>query len=138
MRALNRCSARGVTGRQLCYAFCVNRLHPVLVAFLLTAALTSAATAQNVRELRFGAAVYETNCATCHGQLYNPGGPLGPETGAIPAFYVGSRYLLNVSPERIRIAVILGVPGTGMIGVGGAISDDQLEALLAYIESFRY
>jgi mono/diheme cytochrome c family protein len=112
----------------------VKQVHLTTVAFCLVAALTRRAPAQ---ELRLGAIVYEENCTPCHGQLYNPGGPLGAETGAIPAFYVGSRYLMSVSPQSIRAAVILGVPGSGMEPMGGALSDEQLAALIDYIESFR-
>ena len=116
----------------------VISLKRAALASVFVAVLAAPGAAQEVREFRLGAAVYEGNCAPCHGQLYNPGGPLGPETGAIPAFYAGGRYLLNVSPASIRAAVILGVPGSGMEPLGGAVSDEQLEALIAYIESFRY
>src|SRR5215470_11676423 len=108
------------------------------LAFALCIAAAVPAAAQELGALRLGAMVYEINCASCHGQLYNPGGPLGPEAGAIPAFYAGGRYLVNISPANIRAAVILGVPGSGMEPLGGAVSDEQLEALIAYIESFRY
>jgi high-affinity iron transporter len=116
----------------------VKPLIRVALAFALVAVLTPPLRAQELQELRLGATVYEGNCAPCHGQLYNPGGPLGPEAGAIPAFYTGARYLLRVSPADVRAAILLGVPGTGMIGLGGDLSDEQLDALIAYIESFRY
>jgi mono/diheme cytochrome c family protein len=93
--------------------------------------------AQEVPQLRLGAAVYEGTCASCHGQLDDPGGPLGPEAGAIPAFYVGSRYLLHVSPQNLRAAVLLGVPGSGMVPLGGSLSNQEFDALIAYIEWFR-
>jgi hypothetical protein len=59
------------------------------------------ASAQNPY-LQLGNELYQSQCATCQGELYDPGGRLGPETGAIPAFYVGSRYLLMASPQPRR------------------------------------
>jgi mono/diheme cytochrome c family protein len=116
-------------------SFAVNILLRIGGVVVLVAILVPQTSAQ---ELRLGAAVYEANCAPCHGQLYDPGGPLGPEAGAIPAFYVGGRYLMSISPPNIRAAVLLGVPGTGMNGLGGELSDEQLDALIAYIEALRY
>ena len=105
-------------------------LRRALVAALL---LASTAEAQN---LALGNAVYQENCAPCHGEL----GPLPPraaEDGAIPAYYSGGNYILSVPPGVISNAVVFGVPGSGMNGFGGAISNEQLGALIAYIESFR-
>ena len=115
----------------------VNALIRVAEVFLLAAALVSQVSAQDLQRLQLGGAVYEASCAPCHGQLYDPGGPLGPESGAIPAFYAGSRYLLRLSPANISAAILLGVAGTGMSGLGGELSDEQLDALIAYIEWFR-
>lgn len=103
---------------------------------LALAAAAPSAQAQNPY-LLLGNELYQSQCATCHGELYDPGGPLGPEMGAIPAFYVGSGYLLMATPQQLRVAILIGVPGTGMNGLGGQISNEGLEALIDYVESFR-
>jgi len=110
----------------------------IAVIVLLMSTVARQGRAQDLRQLQFGGAIYEAECTPCHGQLYDPGGPLGPETGAIPAFYAGSRYLLRLPPQTISTAILLGVAGTGMSGIGGELSDAQLDALIGYIEWFRY
>ena len=107
-----------------------------LAIALALAAAASRASAQNPY-LQLGNELYQSQCATCHGELYDPGGPLGPEAGAIPAFYVGSRYLMMASPQQLRVAILMGVTGTGMNGLGGQISNVGLESLIDYVESFR-
>jgi mono/diheme cytochrome c family protein len=114
----------------------VNVLIRVAVALCLVAVAIPVA-AQELQVLRLGDAMYEANCAPCHGQVYDPGGPLGPEAGAIPAYYTGGGYLLRVSRLNLQAAILLGVPGSGMTPLGGSISDEQLDALIAYIEWFR-
>jgi mono/diheme cytochrome c family protein len=81
--------------------------------------------------------VYAQQCAGCHGELDVASGPLDAERDALPAYYAGHRYLRTASPQAIRAAVLFGVPGTGMVGLGGALSDEELESLLAYIASFE-
>jgi len=114
----------------------VNLSIRVALVFSLAVACVPRVNAQD--QLQLGGAIYEAKCALCHGQLYDPGGPLGPESGAIPAFYAGSAYLLRLSPATISTAILLGVAGTGMSGLGGQLSDQQLDALIGYIEWFRY
>lgn len=108
-----------------------RRAAPV-VALLL--ALAAPAAAQN----ELGNAVYQQNCAACHGELAPPqSGPVDREEGAIPAYYSGNNYLLRVSPEQMQAAILYGVPGAGMTGFGGALSSGEIEALMAYIYSFE-
>lgn len=104
---------------------------------LLVLALLLVARSASAQSFALGEAVYEENCAVCHGQLIDAPGPTDDEAGAIPAYYQGHNYLLAVPPETLRAAVLYGVPGAGMQGFGGAISDLQLESLIGYIESFR-
>ena len=101
--------------------------------------LACLATNVAAQELEVGAAIYQQQCAYCHGELGYPGGPYypEPEPGVNPAFYAGSFYLMRVPPIDIRAAVLYGVTGTGMTGIGGAFSNEELGALIAYIESFR-
>jgi mono/diheme cytochrome c family protein len=103
------------------------------LAVLAAPLLIAPASAQE--ELRLGAEVYSYKCASCHGDL----GPDGPDAGGevVPPFFVGPRYLYAVSPRDIRAAVLYGVPGTGMIGMGGELSDEEIEALIEYIEYYR-
>jgi len=114
-----------------CYRDSVNRLASISVAVLLLAAPAAA------QELQLGAAIYQQQCAVCHGELYRPDGPLDAESGPLPAYYAGHSYLMSVPPMYIRTAVLYGVTGTNMHGIGGAMSNGELNALIAYIESFR-
>ena len=105
-----------------------------ILSLLAAAATARVAAAQ---ELRLGAYVYQAECAPCHGELSYPGGPIYPEPGVNPAFFAGGSYLMQVPPATLRAAILYGVTGTHMNGIGGMLSNQDLEALIAYIESFR-
>jgi mono/diheme cytochrome c family protein len=129
-------SAATIRGRvAACYRRrVVDRLSIAALALLLTVLGASSAAAQS---WNLGRLVYIQNCAPCHGEIESPGGPVAPERGAVPAYYAGSNYLMAVPPRTIRVAVLYGVTGTGMNGMGGQLSDVEIESLIGYIESFR-
>jgi ubiquinol-cytochrome c reductase cytochrome b subunit len=77
-------------------------------------------------ELARGAAVYNTKgCVTCH-QIQGQGGLSGPNLSA-----VGSR----LTREQLIIRILAG--GGGMPGYSGNLTQEELEALVTYLQAQR-
>jgi len=84
-----------------------------------------------------GQIVYETRCAPCHGA---DGAGDGPAAAAItpkprnfhdPAFWNGR------TAQQLRLVVRDGRPGTMMAPFAGALSDAQIDDVVAYLQRFR-
>jgi high-affinity iron transporter len=84
-----------------------------------------------------GQIVYETRCAPCHGA---DGAGDGPAAAAItpkprnfrdPAFWSGR------TAQQLRLVVRDGRPGTMMAPFAGALSDAQIDDVVAYLQRFR-
>ena len=84
-----------------------------------------------------GQTVYETRCAPCHGP---DGAGDGPAAAAItpkprnfrdPAFWNGR------TAQQLRLVVRDGRPGTMMAPFAGALSDAQIDDVVAYLQRFR-
>lgn len=83
-----------------------------------------------------GAAIYAANCAVCHGpmgggRLESPAAPDGAPSLNNPVF------LETASEGFIRYSISAGRPGTAMPAYGTSLTDDQIDALVALIGSWR-
>ena len=88
-------------------------------ALLLTLTWSGAALAQSANA---GAEIYEENCATCHGERLRP-------TGAAPD-------LKKLTADRKDFFEKMVNDGKGQMPAwGGVITDEQREAIWAYIRS---
>lgn len=110
----------------------------------------------NETMIGWGADLFETtenggfNCAGCHGTMRATGGPASgtitdPETGEVRAVTFLAPALDTVlyrfSPEEVTYILTYGRPGTPMsawgLDGGGPLNDQQLETLVAYMESIQ-
>ncbi len=81
-----------------------------------------------------GQALFEKNCAVCHGQTGNGDGPGGAGLDPKPANFWDSGVKLESSPYQYFNTIRLGVPGTGMAAWPG-FSDKETWALAFYLKS---
>ena len=87
--------------------------------------------------LKRGAAIYMESCATCHGFKGKGDGPVASSyTPPPPDFTKGELRHGGTDDDLIR-AITLGIPGTGMTGFKGRLSDPDILAVAAYVRSFR-
>ena len=80
-----------------------------------------------------GATLFATNCAPCHGQG-GQGGGVGPKL-------VGNQFVQAGPDQAIYDTIANGRPGTAMpawsTAKGGALSDQQIYDLIAYLKSLQ-
>lgn len=86
-----------------------------------------------------GAAPYGTFCESCHGPGGNGEGPAAAGLNPKPARHTDSSYMNALSNEHVRTVIRDGGPAVGksplMAPWGGALSDAQLDDVVAYVRS---
>jgi len=85
-----------------------------------------------------GKAVYDTNCATCHGATGKGDGASGSGLSPKPRdFHAdGGSWTNGNSDKAIYITLLYGIPGTGMASYKSLPPADRI-ALLHYVHSFN-
>ncbi|MFH1183727.1 MAG: c-type cytochrome [Chloroflexota bacterium] len=103
-----------------------------LVQFSLTAAR-----GEGTQE---GARLFAENCVACHGQ-FGQGGPNPTQVGDMIAPISSTEYLGTRDDVTLRNIISQGQPNLGMnpfgSAYGGALGDDEIEALVAYMRSWQ-
>ena len=83
-----------------------------------------------------GAAIYNANCATCHGEGGRGDGPAAVGLEPPPADLTDGVWVTgDGSLPAIVNVVANGSPGTAMIGWKGTLSDAEINAVSAHIQS---
>lgn len=92
----------------------------------------TAAHQQQVTYVRLGASIFADNCASCHGK--NGAGDTAPRLNA-------KEFLTTTSDAQVRLIVAGGVSGTAMptwsIDLGGTLTDQQIDEVIAYVRSWE-
>lgn len=83
-----------------------------------------------------GQAIYVANCATCHGEGGRGDGPAAVGLEPPPADLTDGVWVTgDGSLPAIVNVVANGSPGTAMIGWRGTLSDAEIEAVAAHVQS---
>jgi len=86
-----------------------------------------------------GATPYATLCESCHGPGGNGEGPAAAGLNPKPARHIDGTYMNALSNEHVRTVIRDGGPAVGksplMAPWGGALSDAQLDDVVAYVRS---
>jgi len=105
-------------------------LHVVLGTLLLT-------TAAGAADAGKGKATYELRCAPCHGTEGRGDGPVASGLSPPPRNFHDAEFWKARTPEALRTVVKQGRPGTLMAGFAGVLSDQEIDDVIAHLESFR-
>ena len=86
-----------------------------------------------------GREVYRSVCATCHGEPHTGNGRLGPLVSIIPEASIEFAEEQGVAPalvviEKVRHGQFFGIGGNMPLFTREALSDEDLAAILAYLE----
>jgi len=86
-----------------------------------------------------GAPLYATNCSSCHGPKGDGDGPVGASLVPKPAKHSDGAYMNALSNEHLFKVIKEGGPAVGkspmMAPWGGALSDDQIRDVVAFVRS---
>lgn len=120
--------------------------HPVLVALALSAWLAGCGEAPAPPDLKLGASVYAQHCAACHGaklegqpnwqqRLPNGRMPAPPHDESGHTWHHPPQVLFGIT--KFGLVPPFAPPGyeSDMPAFAGKLSDDEIRAVLAYIES---
>ncbi len=80
-----------------------------------------------------GKAVYEAQCALCHGEKGDGKGPAG---AAVKAANFTQGFKRAKTDEEAKHIILNGIPGTAMVGFAGRINEEEAESLVHYIKGF--
>lgn len=87
---------------------------------------------QNQALISQGHALWETNCASCHGT--------SGQGGTAPALN-SQQFLTSVNDDQIRGIIAGGIPGTAMPAWlnenGGPLTEEQIAAFVTYLRSWE-
>lgn len=93
--------------------------------------------------LRLGATVYKHMCVYCHGEDGNGGGMAMAYLYPWPRDFRQGVFKYRTTPfgsipldQDIKRTISRGVPGTSMPAWGGALKEDEISGIVAYIKTF--
>ena len=84
-----------------------------------------------------GRVVYEQRCAACHGASGAGDGPAAAAMEPHPRNLRDADFWRGRTVSQLRQVVRDGKPGTLMAPFGGALSDAEIDAVVAFLQSFR-
>ena len=82
-----------------------------------------------------GVALFQDNCASCHGERADGQGPASAGLTPPPANFRGSDVLARHSDAYLFYRMTEGKPGTAMPSFRGALAERERWALVAYLRS---
>lgn len=82
-----------------------------------------------------GAAIFQENCATCHGTQADGRGPASVGLSPSPANFRSGDVLARHSDAYLFFRVSEGKPGTAMPSFHGALADSERWAVIAYLRT---
>jgi high-affinity iron transporter len=104
---------------------------------VLAAAVATLGTSARADDVALGKKVYGERCFACHGAT---GGGDGPAAAAIvppPRNFHDPVFWRGRTPAQLKLTVRDGRPGTMMAPFAGTLSEAEIDAVVAYVSTFR-
>jgi mono/diheme cytochrome c family protein len=108
-----------------------------LAASLVAARLLAAERVEAGPADATGKRLYVERCAPCHGDDGGGDGPAAPALEPRPQNFRDAAFWKERGADQLRQVVRHGKPGTMMQPFEGVLTDDEIEAVVAYVERFR-
>lgn len=113
----------------------MTRAAAALAALMMATAWGGRALAEDQKA--DGARVYKERCASCHGDEGNGDGPIAWAIEPKPRNFADATFWKERTPAQLREVVKKGKAGTQMGAFEGVLSDAEIDAVVAFIETFK-
>jgi len=84
-----------------------------------------------------GERVYLERCSACHGEHGDGNGPAAAALDPRPQNFRDAAFWKNRTTAQLKQVVRQGKPGTLMAPFEGVLSDEEIDAVVAYLAQFR-
>ncbi len=85
-----------------------------------------------------GRQIYETSCASCHGETGMGDGPAAKGMDPAPPAIGDAEAMADATPALLYRVISVGVPGTQMVAWGSTLSEQQRWEVVAYLQTLHY
>lgn len=106
------------------------------LAFSQEEAALKAETDKAAVDVTIGASIYKSKCAFCHGDNGDGQGPSGKFLKPPPGDFTDSQWIHGGEMEDIVKVIREGVDGTAMVGFASALTEEEIEAIAAFVQQF--
>lgn len=106
----------------------------VCLAAWISLSLGSGAYAEDANP---GKTVYDGRCAFCHGVAGKGDGPAGAALRPPPTNFTSADGWKHLTPRAMKDVIENGKPGTAMIAFKTSLTAAQVDALIAYLDTFK-
>lgn len=87
-------------------------------------------------QIELGKEIYTKNCVSCHGEQGKGDGPAGKGLETPPADFTDGAHATFYSEEGRKQIIRKGVEGTVMVPWENTLSEEEIDAVYAYIRTF--
>lgn len=98
--------------------------------------LLAALTAAHAQDVEAGKAVFQSNCAACHGDKGDGKGPAAMALLPPPTDFTAAAFWAGRDDTALKTVIKVGKPGTSMAGFA-TLSDDDIANLIAYLKTLK-
>ena len=84
-----------------------------------------------------GQDLYSSRCMFCHGAAGKGDGPAGAALKPPPTNFTSADYWKTAKLETMKEVIVNGKPGTAMVAFKSSVSPEQIDDLVAYLQTFQ-
>jgi mono/diheme cytochrome c family protein len=101
------------------------------------AVLLSFASSAHAADAKRGKMIYTSRCSFCHGATGKGDGPAGAALKPPPTNLTTPDFWNGATADSIKAVIENGKPHTAMVSFKTSLKPDQLDDLVAYLETFK-
>lgn len=106
-------------------------------AFLMAASWLLLATPAHAAEAEKGKSIYASRCMFCHGAAGRGDGPAGAALKPAPTNFTSAEFWKTAKIEAMKDVIANGKPGTAMVAFKSSLKPEQIDDVVAYLQTFK-
>ena len=104
---------------------------------LACAALSAGGGPAAAADVAKGKTLYASRCLFCHGAAGKGDGPAGKALKPRPTNFASAEYWKAATPDAMKAIIQNGKPNTAMLAFKNALSAQDLDDLIAYLQTLK-